>query len=111
MRRLAEEADVERPHDLQPVRLEDGVPTVLVYESFDAADAAIDEIDAVDPIERIWEAVTISVASNCRYVPKAVVAAVVADPRLHSELARRWRGPGPDPRGHAGGHSLSSAPR
>ena len=41
---------------------------------------------------RIWEAVTISVEANCRYVPKAVVAAVVADDALCVELSHHWPG-------------------
>lgn len=92
MRRLAEAANVSVRTIYNLFGDKDGLVTALVQDAFDAMDVANEEIDATDPIERIWEAVTIAVATNCRYVPRAVVAAVVADPAIYSELGRRWRG-------------------
>lgn len=40
--------------------------------------AAGDEhLDTDDPVERIWQAVSLSIEMDCRYVPRAVVVAVV----------------------------------
>jgi len=92
MRRLAAAADVSVRTIYNLFGDRSGVVTSLVLGSFEAMDAAADELEAADPLDRIWEAVTISVESNCRYVPKAVVAAVVADPALYRQLGHRWRG-------------------
>ena len=45
-----------------------------------------------DPIDRIWQAVALSIEMNCRYVPRAVVAAVVTDAALQRDLSRYWPG-------------------
>jgi AcrR family transcriptional regulator len=92
MRRLAAAADVSVRTIYNLFGDRDGVVTALVIESFEVMEAAVAQLEATDPLERIWEAVTISVDSNCRYVPKAVVAAVVADPALYEQLGSRWRG-------------------
>lgn len=92
MRRLAAAADVSVRTIYNLFGDRNGVVTALVLGSFEAMDAAVDHLEAADPIERIWEAVTISIESNCRYVPKAVVAAVVADPGRYRQLGNGWRG-------------------
>lgn len=92
MRRLADEADVSVRTIYNRFGDKDGLLQALVRDSFDAMDEAVDDIDAKDPIERIWEAVAVSVETNCRYVPRAVVAVVVTDVRLQRELAGYWPG-------------------
>ena len=92
MRRLAEEADVSVRTIYNLFDGKDGVIAALVGESFDALDAATRELDADDPLDRIWQAMALSVEMNCRYVPRAVVAAVVTDPRLQRDLSRYWPG-------------------
>ena len=92
MRRLAAEADVSVRTIYNLFDGRDGLVTALVQQSFDAMEAAVEDLGSGDPIDRIWEAVSASVASNCRYVPRAVVAAVVSDPGRYRELAGRWRG-------------------
>ena len=92
MRRLAAAADVSVRTIYNLFGDRDGVVTALVLGSFEALEAAAGHMEAADPLERIWEAVTISVESNCRYVAKAVVTAVVSDPGLYRQLGDRWCG-------------------
>ncbi|MBN2624422.1 MAG: TetR/AcrR family transcriptional regulator [Acidimicrobiales bacterium] len=92
MRRLAHEADVSVRTIYNLFGDKDGLVEALVRDSFDAMDVAVGDLDADDPIERIWQAVTISIEMNCRYVPKAVVAAVVTDATLQRELSSYWPG-------------------
>lgn len=92
MRRLGEEAGVSVRTIYNLFGDKDGLFQGLVRDSFDALDTAVSSLDAPDPIERIWEAVTLSIEMNCRYVPKAVIAAVVADPELQRELSSGWPG-------------------
>lgn len=92
MRRLADEADVSVRTIYNLFGDKDGLIEALVRDSFDAMDAAVGDLVADDPIERIWEAVSLSVEVNCRYVPRAVVAVVVTDVRLQREVARYWPG-------------------
>lgn len=92
MRRLADEADVSVRTIYNLFGDKDGLIEALVRDSFDAMDAAVGDLAAHDPIERIWEAVSLSVEVNCRYVPKAVVAVVVTDAALQREVAQHWPG-------------------
>ena len=92
MRRLAEEAEVSVRTIYNLFGDKDGVLEALVGDSFDAMHGAVGSIDAVDPIERIWQAVSLSIQMNCQYVPKAVVAAVVTDARLQRDLSKYWPG-------------------
>jgi AcrR family transcriptional regulator len=92
MRRLAEHADVSVRTIYNLFGDKQGVFEALVRESFDAMHAGIGALGATDPIERIWEAVALSVQVNCRYVPRAVIAAVVVDDDLQRELASHWPG-------------------
>lgn len=92
MRRLADEADVSVRTLYNLFGDKQGLIAALVQESFDAMDAAAGAVEATDPIERIWEAVAVSVAATTRHVPKAVVAAIVADPELYRRLSRGWHG-------------------
>jgi AcrR family transcriptional regulator len=92
MRRLAAAADVSVRTIYNVFGDRDGVVTALVLESFAPLEAAVDGLGAADPLERIWEAVNLAVEGNCRYVPQAVVAAVVADPVLARQLGSRWQG-------------------
>ena len=95
MRRLANEADVSVRTIYNLFGDKDGLLEALVRESFDAMAAAVGDLDADDPIDRIWQAVTIAIDVNCRYVPKAVVSAIVTDARLQRNLSIHW--PGLDP--------------
>jgi AcrR family transcriptional regulator len=92
MRRLAHEADVSVRTIYNLFGDKDGLLEALVRDSFDAMDAAIGDLDADDPIDRIWQAVTIAVDVNCRYVPKAVVNAIVTDTKLQRDLSTCWPG-------------------
>lgn len=92
MRRLAAAADVSVRTIYNLFGDRDAVVTALVVESFELMGAAVTQLEATDPLERIWEAVTLTVESTCRDVPRAVVAAVVADPGLCGQLGSRWRG-------------------
>ncbi|UGQ12822.1 TetR/AcrR family transcriptional regulator [Yinghuangia sp. ASG 101] len=95
MRRLADEAEVSVRTLYNLFGDKQGLIAALVQESFDAMDAAAEAVEATDPtdpIERIWEAVAVSVAATTRHVPKAVVAAIVADPGLYRRLSRGWHG-------------------
>lgn len=92
MRRLAHEADVSVRTIYNLFGDKGGVVEALVRESFDAMDVAVGGLDADDPIDRIWQAVSISIEMNCRYVPRAVVAAVVTDATLQRDLSPYWPG-------------------
>lgn len=92
MRRLADEAGVSVRTLYNLFGDKQGLVAALVQESFDAMDAAAGDVAATDPIERIWEAVAVSVAATTRHVPKAVTAAIVADPALYRRLSRGWHG-------------------
>ncbi len=92
MRRLAEQADVSVRTIYNLFGGKDGLLEALVRESFDAMDAAVGGLDAEDPIDRVWQAMSLSVEMNCRYVPRAVVAAVVTDARLQRNLSSYWPG-------------------
>ena len=92
MRRLALEADVSVRTIYNLFGDKDGLLEALVRDSFDAMDAAVGSLDASDPIDRIWQAVALAVEVNCRYVPKAVAAAVVTDAGLQRHLSRYWPG-------------------
>ncbi|HSA51701.1 MAG TPA: TetR/AcrR family transcriptional regulator [Yinghuangia sp.] len=92
MRRLADEAEVSVRTLYNLFGDKQGLIAALVQQSFDAMDAAAEGVEATDPIERIWEAVAVSVAATTRHVPKAVVAAIVADAALYRRLAQGWHG-------------------
>jgi AcrR family transcriptional regulator len=92
MRRLALEADVSVRTIYNLFGDKNGLLEALVRDSFDAMDAAVGHLDADDPIDRIWQAVTISIEMNCRYVPKAVVNAIVTDASLQRDLSGYWPG-------------------
>lgn len=92
MRRLAQEADVSVRTIYNLFGDKDGLLRALVRESFDAMDAAVGDLDADDPIDRVWQAVALSIEVNCRYVPRAVVAAVVTDAALQRDLSPYWPG-------------------
>jgi AcrR family transcriptional regulator len=92
MRRLAQQADVSVRTIYNLFGDKGGVVEALVRDSFDAMDVAVGGLDARDPIDRIWQAVALSIEINCRYVPKAVVAAVVTDATLQRDLSTYWPG-------------------
>jgi AcrR family transcriptional regulator len=92
MRRLAHEADVSVRTIYNLFGDKGGLVRALVRDSFDAMDVAVGALDAEDPIDRIWQAVSISIEVNCRYVPRAVVAAVVTDATLQRDLSTYWPG-------------------
>lgn len=92
MRRLAQDADVSVRTIYNLFGDKENLLKALVRDSFDAMDAAVGGVDAEDPIERIWQAVAVTIEMNCRYVPKAVVAAVIIDTSLQRDLSSHWPG-------------------
>ena len=92
MRRLAAEADVSVRTLYNLFGDKDGLVAALVQQSFAAMDTVVEDTSPEDPVERIWCAVQAAVEASCRYVPRAVTAAVLADPALHTRLSRSWHG-------------------
>ena len=82
MRRLAEEAEVSVRTLYNHFGDKEGLLTALVQRSLDSIDVAVHHLSATDPIERIWEAITISIDKTVADIPKSVVRAVVMDDRL-----------------------------
>lgn len=92
MRRLAEEAGVSVRTLYNHFGDKEGLLTALVQRSLDSIDIAVHHLSATDPIERIWEAITVSIDRTVTDVPKAVVRAVVMDDRLVDLVNVRWTG-------------------
>ncbi|MCV7003188.1 TetR/AcrR family transcriptional regulator [Mycolicibacterium alvei] len=92
MRRLASEAGVSVRTLYNHFGDKDGLLTALVQSSLDSIDVAVGHLTATDPIERIWEAITVSIDKTVAEVPKAVVRAVVMDDRLVDLVNVRWTG-------------------
>jgi len=92
MRRLAEEAEVSVRTLYNHFGDKEGLLTALVQRSLDSIDVAVHHLSATDPIERIWEAITVSIDKTVADVPKAVVRAVVMDDRLVKLVNVRWTG-------------------
>ncbi|WP_280824871.1 TetR/AcrR family transcriptional regulator [Mycobacterium sp. OTB74] len=92
MRRLASEAGVSVRTLYNHFGDKDGLLTALVQSSLDSIDIAVHQLSATDPIERIWEAITVSIDKTVAEVPKAVVRAVVMDDRLVDLVNVRWTG-------------------
>ncbi|BBZ15512.1 hypothetical protein MBRA_57070 (plasmid) [Mycobacterium branderi] len=70
----------------------DGLLTALIQRSIDSMDAAVHHLSSADPIERIWEAVALSIDKVVADIPKAVVRAVLMDDRLLNQINLRWTG-------------------
>ncbi|WP_194163710.1 TetR/AcrR family transcriptional regulator [Mycolicibacterium sp. P1-5] len=92
MRRLADEAEVSVRTLYNHFGDKDGLLTALVQCSLDSMDVEVHQIAARDPIERIWEAVGVSIDKVVSEVPKAVVRAILMDDRLVSQVNERWTG-------------------
>lgn len=92
MRRLADEAGVSVRTLYNHFGDKEGLLTALVQRSLDSIDVAVHDLVATDPIERIWEAITVSIDKTVADVPKAVVRAVVMDDRLVNLVNVRWTG-------------------
>ncbi|CAJ1510536.1 TetR/AcrR family transcriptional regulator [[Mycobacterium] burgundiense] len=92
MRRLATEAGVSVRTLYNHFGDKDGLLTALVQRSLDSIDVAVHHLSATDPIERIWEAIAVSIDKTAAEVPKAVVRAVVMDDRLVDVVNVRWTG-------------------
>ena len=92
MRRLADEAEVSVRTLYNHFGDKDGLLTALVQRSLDSMDVEVHQIAARDPIERIWEAVAVSIDKMVSDVPKAVVRAILMDDRLVSQVNERWTG-------------------
>lgn len=92
MRRLAEEAQVSVRTLYNHFGDKEGLLTALVQRSLDSIDVAVHHLSATDPIERIWEAITVSIDKTVADIPKAVVRAVVMDDRLVNLVNVRWTG-------------------
>jgi len=92
MRRLAEEAEVSVRTLYNHFGDKEGLLTALVQRSLDSIDVAVHHLPAAAPIERIWDAITVSIDKTVADVPKAVVRAVVMDDRLVKLVNVRWTG-------------------
>jgi AcrR family transcriptional regulator len=92
MRRLAGDAGVSVRTLYNHFGDKEGLLTALVQRSLDSIDVAVHHLTATDPIERIWEAITISIDKTVADIPKAVVRAVVMDDRLVNLVNVRWTG-------------------
>ena len=92
MRRLADEAEVSVRTLYNHFGDKDGLLTALVQRSLDSMDVEVHQIAAYDPIERIWEAVAVSIDQMVADVPKAVVRAILMDDRLVKQVNERWTG-------------------
>jgi AcrR family transcriptional regulator len=92
MRRLADEAEVSVRTLYNHFGDKEGLLTALVQRSLDSIDDAVHHLSATDPIERIWEAVAVSIDKTVADIPKAVVRAIVMDDRLVNLVNVRWTG-------------------
>jgi AcrR family transcriptional regulator len=92
MRRLASEAEVSVRTLYNHFGDKDGLLGALVQRSLDSIDIAVHQLSSQDPIERIWEAITLSIDRILADVPKAVVRAVLMDDRLLHQINLRWTG-------------------
>src|SRR5438270_6630892 len=92
MRRLAGEAGVSVRTLYNHFGDKEGLLTALVQRSLDSVDVAVHHLSATDPIERIWEAVAVSIDRTVADIPKAVVRAVLMDDRLVNLVNVRWSG-------------------
>lgn len=92
MRRLADEAGVSVRTLYNHFGDKEGLLTALIQRSLDSMDVAVHHLSATDPIERIWEAIAISIDKTAADIPKAVVRAVVMDDRLVNLVNVRWTG-------------------
>ena len=92
MRRLADEAEVSVRTLYNHFGDKDGLLTALVQRSLDSMDVEVHQLAADDPIERIWEAVAVSIDKMVADVPKAVVRAILMDDGLVKQVNERWTG-------------------
>lgn len=92
MRRLADEAEVSVRTLYNNFGDKDGLLTALVQRSLDSMDIAVHQLSSTDPIERIWEAIAVSIDQMVTDIPKAVVRAVLMDDRLLDQINLRWTG-------------------
>jgi AcrR family transcriptional regulator len=92
MRRLAEEAGVSVRTLYNHFGDKDGLLTALIQRSLDSVDDAVHHLSSVDPIERIWEAIALSINQIVADIPKAVVRAVLMDDQLLNQINLRWAG-------------------
>lgn len=92
MRRLATEAEVSVRTLYNHFGDKDGLLTALVQRSLDSIDVAVHHLSSRDPIERIWEAIALSIDRILADVPKAVIRAVLMDDRLLHQINLRWTG-------------------
>ncbi|MGA5542441.1 TetR/AcrR family transcriptional regulator [Mycobacterium sp. NPDC051198] len=92
MRRLADEAGVSVRTLYNHFGDKEGLLAALVQRSLDSMDVAVHQLSATDPIERIWEAITLSIDKVVADIPKAVVRAVLMDDRLLDQVNLRWSG-------------------
>lgn len=92
MRRLADEAGVSVRTLYNHFGDKEGLLAALIQRSLDSMDVAVHQLSATDPIERIWEAITLSIEKVVADIPKAVVRAVLMDDRLLDQVNLRWSG-------------------
>ena len=92
MRRLADEAGVSVRTLYNHFGDKEGLLAALIQRSLDSMDVAVHQLSATDPIERIWEAITLSIDKVVADIPKAVVRAVLMDDRLLDQVNLRWSG-------------------
>lgn len=92
MRRLADEAGVSVRTLYNHFGDKDGLLTALIQRSLDSMDVAVHHLSSADPIERIWEAIALSIDKVVADIPRAVVRAVLMDDRLLNQINLRWTG-------------------
>lgn len=92
MRRLAEEAGVSVRTLYNHFGDKEGLLAALIQRSLDSVDDAVHHLSSVDPIERIWEAISLSLNQIVADIPKAVVRAVLMDDQLLNQIDRQWSG-------------------
>lgn len=92
MRRLAEEAGVSVRTLYNHFGDRDGLLTALIRGSLDSLDVATQQLSSTDPLDRIWEAVAVSIDTLVAEIPRSVVRAVLMDDRMVNEVNRGWTG-------------------
>ena len=92
MRRLAEEAGVSVRTLYNHFGDKESLLAALIQRSLDSVDDAVHHLTSVDPIERIWEAVSLSLNQIVVDIPKAVVRAVLMDDQLLKKIDVQWAG-------------------
>ena len=92
MRGLGEEAGVSVRTLYNHFGDKENLLAALIQRSLDSVDDAVHHLSSVDPMERIWEAVSLSINQIVVDIPKAVVRAVLMDDQLLKKIDLQWAG-------------------